>query len=168
MWERLHQLLSLDPHRLMSIYDQFELASGAKVCRDSMYKTLDKWGKNRPGIALILMFTFMCGCFKLCVDPRYANSKCHYKFVKKIAFDHKSTRKWSAHSVLKSLREKERMDPVTCFLEQNVKAIWQDTSLPELSSKHQAITWLVNPYNVEASHSAHRVPTQTYTPQPIP
>ena len=24
------------------------------------------------------MATFVCGCIKLCVDPRYANSKCHY------------------------------------------------------------------------------------------
>ncbi|XP_078403064.1 uncharacterized protein LOC144683679 [Cetorhinus maximus] len=49
-----------------------------RVCRDAMYKPLDKGGKNVPNIALILMATFVCGCIKRCVDPQYANTKCHY------------------------------------------------------------------------------------------
>eukprot|EP00061_Rhincodon_typus_P005131 g24273.t1 len=40
------------------------------VCRDSMYKTLDKLeAGNVPRAALILLATFMCGCIKLCIDP---------------------------------------------------------------------------------------------------
>ncbi|XP_078412405.1 uncharacterized protein LOC144689141 [Cetorhinus maximus] len=49
-----------------------------RVRRDAMYKPLDKGGKNVPNIALILMATFVCGCIKRCVDPQYANTKCHY------------------------------------------------------------------------------------------
>eukprot|EP00061_Rhincodon_typus_P012682 g38573.t1 len=56
---------------------------------------------------------------------------------------HKITRKWSAHSILEILWERERVDPVELFPEETVKVIWQDASLPELSNKHQDITWLV-------------------------
>eukprot|EP00061_Rhincodon_typus_P012225 g37827.t1 len=35
-------------------------------------------GKNVPNIALMLMATVVCSCTKLCVDPQYANTKCHY------------------------------------------------------------------------------------------
>eukprot|EP00061_Rhincodon_typus_P018254 g47354.t1 len=49
-----------------------------RVCRDIMYKDLDKGGKNVPNATLTLMATFVCGCIKLCVDPQYANTKCHY------------------------------------------------------------------------------------------
>ncbi|GCC35650.1 hypothetical protein chiPu_0014137 [Chiloscyllium punctatum] len=65
------------------------------------------------------------------------------KFMKKNTFDHKSIRKWSARSVLETLREKERADPVEWFPEQTVKAIWQNASSPELSNKHQDVAWLV-------------------------
>ncbi|XP_067869039.1 uncharacterized protein [Heterodontus francisci] len=47
-----------------------------RVRRDTMFKPLDKGGKNVPNVALILMTTFVCGCIKLCVDLQYANSKC--------------------------------------------------------------------------------------------
>ncbi|XP_067865005.1 uncharacterized protein [Heterodontus francisci] len=49
-----------------------------RVRRDTMFKPLDKGGKNVPNVALILMTTFVCGCIKLCVELQYANSKCHY------------------------------------------------------------------------------------------
>eukprot|EP00061_Rhincodon_typus_P015972 g43936.t1 len=49
-----------------------------RICRDSMYKTLDKRRKNVPNAILILMASFVCGCIELCVDPKYANIKCHY------------------------------------------------------------------------------------------
>eukprot|EP00061_Rhincodon_typus_P009485 g33034.t1 len=92
------------------------------VHRNSMYKTLDKVrGENVPTTALILMATFVYSCIKLRIDPR----------------------KWSARSVLETLWEKERVDPVTWFPEQIVKVIWQNASSPELSNKHQGITWLV-------------------------
>eukprot|EP00061_Rhincodon_typus_P017798 g46662.t1 len=61
------------------------------------------------------------------------------KFVKKNTFDHKSIRQWSARSVLETLREKEEMDLVEWFPVQTVKVIWQNTSSPELSNKHQDI-----------------------------
>eukprot|EP00061_Rhincodon_typus_P013095 g39257.t1 len=64
------------------------------VDRDTMYKTLDKGGKNVPSATLILMATFTCGCIKLCVDPQ----------------------KRSAHNVLKTLREKERQILSGCSL----------------------------------------------------
>eukprot|EP00061_Rhincodon_typus_P014057 g40845.t1 len=70
------------------------------------------------------------------------------KFAKKITSDHKSIRKWSARSVLETLQEKERADPVGLFLEQTVKVIWQNASSPELSNKHQDITRLVVVANV--------------------
>eukprot|EP00061_Rhincodon_typus_P013568 g40014.t1 len=66
------------------------------------------------------------------------------KFAKKNTVDHKSIRKWSAHSVLKTLWEKERVDPVTWFPEQTVKVIWQKVLSPELSNKHQDIALLVD------------------------
>ena len=43
-----------------------------------MHKSPENGGKNIPNAALILMATFVCGCIKLCVDPRYTNSKYHY------------------------------------------------------------------------------------------
>ncbi|XP_067824015.1 uncharacterized protein [Heptranchias perlo] len=49
-----------------------------RVRRDTMYKSPEKGGKNTPNVTLILMATFVCSCIKLCVDPRYANTKCHY------------------------------------------------------------------------------------------
>eukprot|EP00061_Rhincodon_typus_P013422 g39790.t1 len=63
------------------------------------------------------------------------------KFAKKNIFDNKSIRKWSARSILEPLREVERVDAVTWFPEQTVKAIWQNASPPELSNKHQDIAW---------------------------
>eukprot|EP00061_Rhincodon_typus_P006771 g27759.t1 len=49
-----------------------------RVFRDSTYKILDKAGKNIPNVTVIPMASFVCDCIKLCVDPRYANTKCHY------------------------------------------------------------------------------------------
>eukprot|EP00061_Rhincodon_typus_P004516 g22787.t1 len=49
-----------------------------RVRRDIMYKGFDKVGRNIPNATLTLMATFVYGCIKLCVDPRYANTKCHY------------------------------------------------------------------------------------------
>eukprot|EP00061_Rhincodon_typus_P010220 g34342.t1 len=147
---------------------------------DSTYKTLDTGGTNVSSVSLIRMATFVCGCIKLCVDPRYANTKGHYvlrfhlspvlqkmgpasllqrapsswtipyhvsfveQFATKNTIDHKSIRKWSARSVLKTLRGKERVDPVAWFPEQIVKGIWQNASSPELSNKLQDIAWLMN------------------------
>eukprot|EP00061_Rhincodon_typus_P014738 g41984.t1 len=108
-----------------------------RVCRDNMYKTLEKRGKNVPNVTLILMAPFVRGCIKLCIDPQY-------KFGKRNTFGHSSISTWSAHSVLETLREKERVDPVAWFPEQTVKVIWQNVSSPELSSKHQDIVWLVD------------------------
>eukprot|EP00061_Rhincodon_typus_P014376 g41360.t1 len=65
------------------------------------------------------------------------------KFARKSTFDPQSIRKWSACSVLETLREKERVDPVTWFPEQTVKVIWQNASSPGLSNKLQDIAWLV-------------------------
>eukprot|EP00061_Rhincodon_typus_P016841 g45265.t1 len=45
------------------------------VHRDTMHKTLNKLGKNEPNATFILMATFVRGCFKLCVDPWYANTQ---------------------------------------------------------------------------------------------
>eukprot|EP00061_Rhincodon_typus_P005790 g25735.t1 len=96
------------------------------VCRNAKYKTLDKAGKN---VNLILMATILCGCIDLCIDPRYQVSLCdstypqrckggeltvlYYlflmgKFPKRNTFHHRSIRKWTARSILESLREKER------------------------------------------------------------
>eukprot|EP00061_Rhincodon_typus_P012873 g38892.t1 len=65
------------------------------------------------------------------------------KFAKRNTFVHRSIGKWSARSVLKTLREKERVDPVEWFPELTVKVIWQKASSPELSNKHHDIAWLV-------------------------
>eukprot|EP00061_Rhincodon_typus_P011033 g35752.t1 len=65
------------------------------------------------------------------------------KFAKKNAFDHQSFKKWSTRSILETLREKERVDPVVWFPEQTINVIWWSASSPELSNKHQGITWLV-------------------------
>eukprot|EP00061_Rhincodon_typus_P013684 g40214.t1 len=51
------------------------------VCWDTVSKALDKVGKNVPNAALILMVTLVCGCIKLCIDPRYADTKCYYDSV---------------------------------------------------------------------------------------
>eukprot|EP00061_Rhincodon_typus_P015510 g43222.t1 len=85
--------------------NQFELASGAKVNRGkseamffgnwavmdhvhryTMYKALDRRGKNVPNTVLILMATFMCSCIKLkeltstdCC--RLAHSKVEYEVL---------------------------------------------------------------------------------------
>eukprot|EP00061_Rhincodon_typus_P013804 g40403.t1 len=137
---------------LMSICDQFELASGAKrmsgpfpehaplrhpshlpvhlevkmncVYRDTMYETLDKWGKNVPNASLILMATFVCGCIKLCINSCVAKDETgslppnasrswiipyHLSFVEKFAkkttFDHKTIRKWRHVASLRPCRE---------------------------------------------------------------
>eukprot|EP00061_Rhincodon_typus_P017595 g46356.t1 len=63
--------------------------------------------------------------------------------AKRNSFDHKSIRKWSAHSVLETLCEKDRVDSVRLLPEQTVKVIWQNASSPELSDKHQDVAWLV-------------------------
>ncbi|XP_072365904.1 uncharacterized protein [Scyliorhinus torazame] len=49
-----------------------------RVRRDTMYKPLEKGGRNVPNASLILLATFVSSCIKLCVDPQYANTKCHY------------------------------------------------------------------------------------------
>eukprot|EP00061_Rhincodon_typus_P008525 g31215.t1 len=66
------------------------------------------------------------------------------KFDKIITSDRKSIRKWSAHNVLKNLREKEKVDPATWFPKQTVQVTRQNASSPEHSNRHQDITWLVN------------------------
>eukprot|EP00061_Rhincodon_typus_P015130 g42642.t1 len=48
------------------------------VRRDTMNKILDTVGKNIPNAALVLMTTLVCSCIKLCIDPQYTNTKCHY------------------------------------------------------------------------------------------
>eukprot|EP00061_Rhincodon_typus_P003997 g21512.t1 len=48
-----------------------------RVCRDSMYKALDKAGKSVANVTLILMATFVYGCIELCIDPQYANTRYH-------------------------------------------------------------------------------------------
>eukprot|EP00061_Rhincodon_typus_P001630 g15328.t1 len=48
------------------------------VCKDTMYKALDDGGKNVPNAAHSLMATFLCGYINLCVEPRYATTKCHF------------------------------------------------------------------------------------------
>ncbi|XP_067864107.1 uncharacterized protein [Heptranchias perlo] len=48
------------------------------VRRDTMYKSPEKGRKGVPNVALILMASTVCGCIKLCIDPRHANTKCHY------------------------------------------------------------------------------------------
>eukprot|EP00061_Rhincodon_typus_P007165 g28565.t1 len=144
----------LDPpsvRRLMSICDQFKLASGTKawpiprtcayavtqayfhfiwrskmghVHRDTMYKPLDKVGKNIPNVILILMATFVSGCIKLCVDPRLENTKCHCTevlLVPGVAKDGPGLVAMEHSKVLKTLREKETVNPVTWFPEQTAE-----------------------------------------------
>eukprot|EP00061_Rhincodon_typus_P016697 g45048.t1 len=130
-----------------------------KVQRDIIYKELDKGGRNISNSTLTRMATFGCGCIKLCIDPRYANTKCHYllrfylspvlqkiglasllwntpsswtipyhlsfveEFVRKNTFDHKSIKQGSAHSILETLREKERVDLVEWFPVQIAKVL---------------------------------------------
>eukprot|EP00061_Rhincodon_typus_P005006 g23946.t1 len=66
------------------------------------------------------------------------------KFAKKNTFGHKSIRKWSLCSILKTLQEKKRVDPVRLFPEQTVKVFWQNASAQELSNKHHHIACLVS------------------------
>eukprot|EP00061_Rhincodon_typus_P011901 g37267.t1 len=80
-------LISLEQETalLMSICDQFKLASGAK----------DETGLaavERPSQTILYHLTFM------------------EKFAKKNTFDHKSIRNWSAHGVHETLLEKESLD----------------------------------------------------------
>ncbi|XP_072103315.1 uncharacterized protein [Mobula birostris] len=49
-----------------------------RVRRTVMHKSLDNGGKNVPNIALTLMASFVCGCIRLCVEPRYVGTKYHY------------------------------------------------------------------------------------------
>ncbi|XP_062894504.1 uncharacterized protein LOC134340861 [Mobula hypostoma] len=49
-----------------------------RVRRTAMHKSLDNGGKNVPNVALTLMASFVCGCIKLCVDPRYVGTKYYY------------------------------------------------------------------------------------------
>eukprot|EP00061_Rhincodon_typus_P015614 g43388.t1 len=107
----------------MSICDQFELASGAKVNR----------GKSEA--------MFFGNWANQSFIPSTVRTE---KLTKRNTFDHKSVRKWSARSVLQTLRGKERVDPVAWFPEQTVKVIGQNASSPELSNEHQDITWLLN------------------------
>eukprot|EP00061_Rhincodon_typus_P013468 g39854.t1 len=79
------------------------------------------------------------------------------KFTKKNNFDHKSIRKWSACSVLETLREKERVDPVMWFPEQTVKVIWQNASSPELVNKHPDIALSMPPHTVIEAAAGGRV-----------
>eukprot|EP00061_Rhincodon_typus_P018052 g47052.t1 len=48
------------------------------VGMDIMYEALDNGRKGIPNAAIILVAIFMCGGMKLFVDPRNANTKCHY------------------------------------------------------------------------------------------
>eukprot|EP00061_Rhincodon_typus_P009497 g33059.t1 len=85
---------------------------------DTMYEALDKRGKHVPNVTLILMATFVCSCINMYIDPRWTIPYHLFfmeKFTKKSSFDHKSIRKWSAHSILETLREKERVDPFRTF-----------------------------------------------------
>eukprot|EP00061_Rhincodon_typus_P017129 g45688.t1 len=67
-------------HRLMSICDWIELASGDKVNQGkSMF--FGKWA-DRSFIPFTVRTDFrmvlgIC-CIKLCIDPQYGNTKCHY------------------------------------------------------------------------------------------
>eukprot|EP00061_Rhincodon_typus_P008890 g31926.t1 len=47
-----------------------------QVCRDFMDKTLDRCGVEGFGHHN-LMAAFVCGCMKLCIDPRYTSIKFH-------------------------------------------------------------------------------------------
>eukprot|EP00061_Rhincodon_typus_P009239 g32584.t1 len=47
------------------------------------------------------------------------------KFAKQNTFDHEFIRKWSAHSVLKTLTEKERVDPVRTHTKTNINYTWR-------------------------------------------
>eukprot|EP00061_Rhincodon_typus_P014718 g41942.t1 len=121
-WEehiaKVKQKLVLWEHCSLSIVAIFHFIWKPKidwVCRDSMYKTLDKGVENVPNVALTLMDIFVCGCIKLCVDPT--------ETCKENTFHHKSIRKWSACSVLETLRKKERVGPVAWFPVQTVKVI---------------------------------------------
>eukprot|EP00061_Rhincodon_typus_P001205 g14031.t1 len=49
-----------------------------RVRRNTMYKDLENGGKDVPNATITLMATFVCGCIMLCVDPRYANTRCPY------------------------------------------------------------------------------------------
>ncbi|XP_059833052.1 uncharacterized protein LOC132398101 isoform X1 [Hypanus sabinus] len=59
----------------------FRFVWGSKMERvrpTTIHKSLDNGGKNVPNVALTLMASFVCGCIRLCVDPRYAGTKYHY------------------------------------------------------------------------------------------
>eukprot|EP00061_Rhincodon_typus_P017663 g46456.t1 len=111
--------------RLLSICDQFELVSGAKVNRGkSKAMFFGNWA-NQSFIPLTISSDYL------------------KKFVKKNTFDHQSLRKWSARSILETLRETGRVNLVMWFPEQTVRVIWQNVLSRQLSNKHQDITWLV-------------------------
>eukprot|EP00061_Rhincodon_typus_P014580 g41681.t1 len=77
------------------------------------------------------------------VEPFRITCPLSRNLQRKTIFDHQSIRKWSACSVLETLKEKERLNPVAWFSEQTVKVIWQNASSLELSNKHQGIAWLM-------------------------
>eukprot|EP00061_Rhincodon_typus_P006461 g27125.t1 len=174
----------LSVHRLISICNQFELASGAKVnrgkskamffnpftvktdylkvlgiwfggaracaktCEECIAKVRQKLGFWEHCSLSIVgeNLVIRCEVLSLLLYVAWAIPY-HLSFVEKFAmkntFDHKSIRKRSAHRILGSLQEKEKVDPVGLFPEQTVKVIRQNVSSPELSNKHQDITWLV-------------------------
>eukprot|EP00061_Rhincodon_typus_P008609 g31364.t1 len=69
------------------------------------------------------------------------------KFQIRNTFAHKSVRKWSACSILKTLQEKERVDPFVWFPEQTINFIWQNASSP-MSTKTSFSWWMHNKTNI--------------------
>eukprot|EP00061_Rhincodon_typus_P016892 g45343.t1 len=100
----------------MSICNQFELASGAKINQ----------GKNE---AMFFGNQLDRSFIPFTVARNYLGIW--------------TIKKWSVCLVLETLQEKETVSPVAWFPEQTVKAIGQNASSPELSNKHQDSTWLV-------------------------
>eukprot|EP00061_Rhincodon_typus_P015494 g43203.t1 len=138
--------------RLMSICDQFELISRAKLYR-GRFKVMffGNWAD-----CTLIPFTVRTDNLKALIGlalllwnaPNSWTFPYHLSFTKKFAkksiCDHQSVRKWSARNVLETLWKKERVNPVRMFPEQTVKIIWQNASSPELSNRHQDIAWLVS------------------------
>ncbi|XP_067913684.1 uncharacterized protein [Heterodontus francisci] len=108
-----------------------------RVRRDTMFKSLDMGGKNVPNVALILMTTFVCGCIKLCVDPQYANSKCHYllRFYLSPVFHQTSTLTLQCNPSQHSSANKSPADKFNCI-------ILLQASPP--LSKSIGMTWLIS------------------------
>eukprot|EP00061_Rhincodon_typus_P011930 g37309.t1 len=117
----------LSVRRHMSICDRFELVLEPKQIKDTLAEGAGDMVLRGRGMQKSFGGAYLQG------EAETGLLGATLPLIVKIWMS--GVRKWSARCILKTLQEKERVDPVGWFPEQTVKVIWQNASSPELPNK---------------------------------